>query len=120
VAATCGLREKERPDATQRRHPERRESASRTVTVLGSPLVGLALDIVILLGGLIFVTNFQGVSEHFHSILRLAWRRMDDTLFSRMARVYVIPGAIPFWAFRAACFLTMVCGGTLALIYGPR
>jgi hypothetical protein len=82
--------------------------------------MGLALDVVILLGGLIFATNFQGHSEHLHSILRLAWQRMDNTLFSRMARIYVIAGVMPFWAFRAACFLVMVCGGTLALIFGPR
>jgi hypothetical protein len=80
----------------------------------------VAIGLILILGGLIYVTNWIGVSHLIYSRMQERWASLGDGLIRKCARVYFILGAVPFWAFRTFCFVFMVCGGAVVLAYGLR
>ena len=77
----------------------------------------IAVGLVWISGGLVWATNVQGHSRHFHFAMHSRWVMLDDGVIRRSVRMCFIPGALPFWAFRTICFLVMVCGGAALLIW---
>jgi hypothetical protein len=82
--------------------------------------MGIALGSVWIFGGIMYVTNFRGISCDAHSRMRERWVSLDDGLIRRSVRIYFLPGAVPCWAFRAFCFVFGICGGIATLIYALR
>lgn len=80
--------------------------------------MGIALGTIFVLGGLVYVTDWRGVSRHVHSMVQERWVSLDHGLVHRCARIYFIPGALPFWVFRISCFVFGICGGSTILIDG--
>ena len=56
----------------------------------------VAFGLIVILGGLIYVTNWRGVSHLLHSRMRERWVSLGDALIRKCARIYFIPGAVPF------------------------
>jgi hypothetical protein len=75
----------------------------------------IAISVTLILVGLFLVSNVGQKSERIHSIMRLAWNRMDQGWFDRAARIYVVFGTVPFWAFRLIAAVLFLGGGLLGL-----
>jgi hypothetical protein len=95
------------------------ESGSYQLASVGR-LMGIAVDIFVILAGLVLATNVKNLSKSAHAILGIAWSRMEIGSLNRVARLPTAIGLLPFWAFRTFFFLSCSLGGSVALLTGPR
>jgi hypothetical protein len=82
--------------------------------------MGIAFDIFVVGAGLFLGLNVCNFAYKAHSIMGMAWRRMDDGTFNRGARLPLVLGTLPFSVFRIFFLVACVGGGIVALVAGPR
>jgi hypothetical protein len=76
----------------------------------------LAFDLFYLLACALMATNIGGISRRIYDALRKTWDQMATGSFNQIARLSMIIGQLPFWAFRIFFLLALTVGGIAMLL----